>query len=321
MGDTRRCVRIGILVVVASTLISGSIISIAAAGTAGSGAVDAAPSVVGETTLPTDGVSPRATPVIGTRPIERQRGVVDVEATEGPVVAAVVDEPVIEVPAAPILETDRVVLVGDSLADEASSVIRYLTPGKLMIPRYFGGTAPCDWLDRELQATPTTVVVITFTGNNHGDCMLDAFDAPMVDDELVEKYTADVRVLIDRATAAGAWVVLVGQPRHHPVLDADVEIEGLNAAYRELADTLPHVSFVDAGHHVETPDGHYTDRLPCTEHDVDCAPDGTTIVRGDGVHFCPVVQVNPCPVWSSGAVRFGAAIATAVNDPTELQRP
>jgi hypothetical protein len=208
------------------------------------------------------------------------------------------------------------VLLGDSLADEASSVVRYLTPGTEMVPRYFGGTAPCDWFDHDLQATATAVVVISFTGNNDRDCMRDAAGVPMVDEELVEKYAADVRALVDRATSAGAWVVLVGQPRHAPVLDADVEIEGLNAAYRHLADTLPGVSFVDAGRHVETPDGRYTDRLPCTEHDIDCAPDGTTVVRGDGVHFCPVVHVHPCPVWSSGAVRFGGAIAAAINDPS-----
>jgi hypothetical protein len=41
----------------------------------------------------------------------------------------------------------------------------------------------------------------------------------------------------------------------------------------------------------------------------------TTVVRGDGVHFCPVVGANPCPVWSSGAFRFGNAIAAAANDP------
>ena len=233
----------------------------------------------------------------------------------------IVEGRVTDAPVARAPEIDRVVLVGDSLADEASSIIGYLTPGKVMIPMYFGGTAPCDWLDRDVDATAATVVVITFTGNNHRDCMLDAAGVPMVDEELVEKYTADVRALVDRAAATGAWVVLVGQPRHHPVLDADVEIEGLNAAYRELAETLPHVSFVDAGHHVETLDGHYTDRLTCLEHDTDCAPDGTTIVRGDGVHFCPVVNVSPCPVWSSGAVRFGGAIAAAINDPAAFERP
>jgi hypothetical protein len=81
---------------------------------------------------------------------------------------------------------------------------------------------------------------------------------------------------------------------------------------------MERVSYVDAGRFVETPDGRYTDRLPCTELDTDCAPDGTTVVRGDGVHFCPVVDAVPCPVWSSGAVRFGLGIAAAANDPASF---
>ena len=51
---------------------------------------------------------------------------------------------------------------------------------------------------------------------------------------------------------------------------------------------------------------------------MDCAADGTTVVRGDGVHFCPIVGMHPCPVWSSGAMRYGLAIATAAADPQRL---
>ncbi len=210
---------------------------------------------------------------------------------------------------------DRLVVVGDSLAEATESVIRYVTPEKEFVRKFFGGTAPCDWIDDDLEATPATVVVITFTGNNMTPCMLDAVGERMIDEPLVEKYRNDVGVLIDHARAAGAWVVLVGQPLRHPSFDAELEVEGINAAYREYAASMSHVSYVDAGRFVETPDGRYTDRLPCTEFDIDCAPDGTTVVRGDGVHFCPVVGVSPCPVWSSGAVRFGFGIASAANDP------
>jgi hypothetical protein len=89
--------------------------------------------------------------------------------------------------------------------------------------------------------------------------------------------------------------------------------------YQEYAATMSGVSYVDAGRYVETPDGRYTDRLPCSELDTDCAPDGTTVVRGDGVHFCPVVDVVPCPVWSSGAVRFGLGIASAATNPAGFE--
>jgi hypothetical protein len=219
----------------------------------------------------------------------------------------------------PIVEFDRLVVIGDSLAEATEPVIRYVTSEKEFVRKFFGGTAPCDWLDDDLEATATTVVVVTFTGNNLTPCMLDATGRRLIDEPLVEQYRTDVGVLIDHARAAGAWVVLVGQPLRHPSFDADLEVEGINAMYREYAATMSSVSYVDAGHSVETPDGRYTDRLACTELDTDCAPDGTTVVRGDGVHFCPIAEVAPCPVWSSGAVRFGLGIAAAANDPQSYE--
>ncbi len=225
-------------------------------------------------------------------------------------------EPAPSINSEPSVAFDRLVLVGDSLALETAPVIEFVTPDKLFVRKFFGGTAPCDWIDDDLEATPTTVVVITFTGNNMTPCMLDATGARLIDEALVENYRHAVGVLIDHATAAGAWVVLVGQPLHHPNYGTEVHIEGINAMYQEYADTMSRVSYVDAGRFVETPDGHYADRLPCLDVDIDCAPDGTTVVRGDGLHFCPVIGVFPCPIWSSGAIRFGLGIASAANDPT-----
>lgn len=215
--------------------------------------------------------------------------------------------------------SDRLVLIGDSIADEASSVIRYVTPDKTFVRKFFGGTAPCDWIDDDLEATPTTVVVISFIGNNSTDCMLAGTGVQPIDQTLIDRYRTDVAILIDHAIAAGAWVVLVGQPLRHPRFEVDVEVNGINEIYQQYAATMPRVSFVDAGYFVETPNGEYTDRLPCIELDTDCAPDGTTVIRGDGVHFCPEINVYPCPVWSSGAVRFGLAIASAVNDPATFE--
>jgi hypothetical protein len=219
---------------------------------------------------------------------------------------------------APVV-ADRLVLVGDSLAEATAPVIKYVTPGMEFVIKFWGGTAPCDWVDDDLEATATSVVVITFTGNNLTPCMLDETGAKLIDQPLVDKYRADVGVLIEHATAAGARVVLVGQPLRHPSFEAELEVEGINAVYQEYAATMSGVSYVDAGRYVETPDGRYTDRLPCSELDTDCAPDGTTVVRGDGVHFCPVVDVVPCPVWSSGAVRFGLGIASAATNPADFE--
>lgn len=209
----------------------------------------------------------------------------------------------------------RVVLVGDSLAQEVTPFVQFLTPGKPLIPKFWGGTAPCDWLNVDLQASRSSVVAITFTGNSLTPCMTGPDGVQLRGEALVEKYSRDILVLVDRARRSGARVVLVGQPYRAPGFDADLEVEGINQIYRTIAATLPFVSFIDAGAAVETPDGHFTDRLPCLPFDSDCAEDGTTLVRGDGVHFCPIVGENPCSIWSSGAFRFGSAIAAAVNDP------
>jgi hypothetical protein len=308
-------VRSGIVVGIASALVGGLLVSIGMVQAAGT---DPAPSALPAAAAPSpvEVEIPGASVVgVARRPAASAAAPVSVNR---PLAAADGLEPVRR----PLQESpvtfDRLVLVGDSLAEATAPVIRYVTPGKAFVTKFWGGTAPCDWIDDDLGATPTTVVVITFTGNNLTPCMFDGTGAGLIDQALVDRYRADVGVLIDHARAAGAWVVLVGQPVRHPSFDADVEVDGINAVYRQFAASLDRVSYVDAGRFVETPEGGYTDRLPCTELDTDCAGDGTTVVRGDGVHFCPVVDAVPCPVWSSGAVRFGLGIAAAANDPASF---
>lgn len=318
MFDTRRWVGTTTIFGVSSALVAGLMVSI--------GVIWEAPAASTRAALP----AAEASAPVATAAGSQSAPVVEVAARPetpvtpaagGDLTLAVVNptEPAGAVSEEPSVVFDRLVLVGDSLAEATEPVIRDATPGKQFVRKFFGGTAPCDWLDDDLEATATTVVVITFTGNSLTPCMLDGAGSQLIDEPLVEKYRADVGVLIDRATAAGAWVVLIGQPLRHPGFDADLEVEGINAAYQQFASTRSHVSYVDAGRFVETPDGRYTDRLPCMDLDPDCAPDGTTVVRGDGVHFCPVVYVNPCPVWSSGAVRFGLGIAAAANDPVSFE--
>ncbi|MEZ5247870.1 MAG: hypothetical protein R2713_01220 [Ilumatobacteraceae bacterium] len=157
-------------------------------------------------------------------------------------------------------------------------------------------------------------MVITFTGNSLTPCMDDGAGGHLVDAALVERYRADLGVLVDTARRAGARVVLVGQPHRAASFEAEFEVDGINQVLVEYAEAFPHVTYVDAGARVEHPDGTYADRLPCSEFDPVCAPDGTTVVRGDGVHFCPAAGKNPCPVWSSGAVRFGLEIAGGISD-------
>jgi hypothetical protein len=78
------------------------------------------------------------------------------------------------------------------------------------------------------------------------------------------------------------------------------------------------VEYVDAGRAVVA-GGRFTATLPClpSEGAADGCVDGRIPVRAlDGVHFCPRREgpgTDGCPVYSSGAVRFGFAMAQPVR--------
>jgi hypothetical protein len=146
----------------------------------------------------------------------------------------------------PSARVTRIVLLGDSLAHEVSGVVQFLSRSKPVIPKFWGGTAPCDWLGVDLEANRSTVVVVSFTGNSLTPCMSDGADGYLRGDALIERYRADVTALVTSARASGARVLLIGQPLRAPSFGADVEVEGINAIYRELA-LQRYVSFVDAG--------------------------------------------------------------------------
>lgn len=242
-------------------------------------------------------------------------------------IAAPIEQPEVTEAAAPLpapvepswpepnADTTRLVLVGDSLAEASSRLIAFLTAPKELVPRFWGGTAPCDWIDDDLQADASSIVVIQFTGNSLTPCMSDGTGGFLQHEAFADEYRNDLYVLITRARRAGARVLLVGQPERAPSFGHEDRVGAINDMLQEFAADWTFVSYVDAGAAVETPDGRFAERLPCTEFDVDCAADGQTVVRGDGVHFCPVIDVAPCPVYSSGALRFSLAIADAANDP------
>ena len=156
--------------------------------------------------------------------------------------------------------------------------------------------------------------MIQFTGNSMTPCMK-GWRSYLSDAALVEKYDHDIGVLIRKIRADGGRIVLVGQPYRSTEYNADEEVAGINQMYQRYAKNLPYVSYVDAGASVEL-NGKYSRSLSCNQFDIDCR-NGETVVRGDGAHFCPIAGKNPCPVYSSGAFRYGVAIATAANNPNK----
>lgn len=208
-----------------------------------------------------------------------------------------------------------VALIGDSLAEHAEP---YLAPAMAPIPvvaDFFGGTAPCDWLGKDLQTNADTVAVITFIGNSQTPCMAAADGTFPHGQALLDRYGPDLTALVAQVRATGARVLLVGQPaRGDANADIALEIDGINETMRTLAEQGS-VSFVDAGATVEDVHGRFAVSLPCLPGEEACGPDGTNVVRSnDGVHFCPGVGRPPCPEYSSGAFRFATAIADAVHD-------
>ena len=208
-----------------------------------------------------------------------------------------------------------VALIGDSLAEHAQP---YLATAMAPIPLvldFFGGTAPCDWLGKDLRTDADTVAVITFIGNSQTPCMAAADGTYPHGQALVDRYGPDLTALVAQVRATGARVVLVGQPARGDATDEiALEIDGINAITQGLAEQ-ENVWFVDAGASVEDVHGRFAASLPCLPGEAACGGDGTNVVRSnDGVHFCPGVGTPPCPEYSSGAFRFATAIADAVHD-------
>lgn len=214
---------------------------------------------------------------------------------------------------APPVVIDRIVLIGDSLGEQIAPYLSTMVGKRTFVAHVFGGTAPCDWLGTDLSLTPTTVAVITFIGNSSTPCMAASGGGFLHGQALVDKYRSDVVGLVAQVRSSGAQVLLVGQPRRLGDVTAEIESAGLDALYPGLAEPGT-VSFVDAGASVEDASGAFALRLPCMPGETQCDADGSIAVRSeDGVHFCSVSTQGGCNEYSSGAFRFAATIANALN--------
>jgi hypothetical protein len=219
----------------------------------------------------------------------------------------------------------KVVLYGDSLSSEArEAFVARLTPGAHVVTRVFAGTAICDWLEdiRRDVKHPADVAVLEFLGNDLTPCARGPGGEQLTGDALVARYTRDADTATRLLTAVGTDVYWVSGPR----VGAPGAIA--NTAFRELyrRTVVPGhegpppitgtVRFIDAGRAVLGPGGVFTPTLPClpSEGAARGCVDGQIVVRApDGVHFCPVAtRAGVCPVYSSGAARFGRAMADPV---------
>ena len=218
----------------------------------------------------------------------------------------------------------RVVLYGDSLAAQAAPFFRALVTAHkkadLQI-KATPGTAICDWLPdmaRTVRRFRPDAVVVEFSGNNLTSCTHDKTTGqPLTGDALVARYRDDAEQATTTLTRYGATVYWVGAPADRTA-SLSQSSPRIKSIYQDLPSRDSHVRFVDAGQAV-LDQGQYTDYLPCLPNEPCTGPVSNGVrtdrVRApDGVHFCPVAITGnaACPVWSSGAFRFGAAMAAPV---------
>jgi hypothetical protein len=228
------------------------------------------------------------------------------------------------------LAARRVILFGDSLGWEAEGFFRSSLAGS-GIPHAttntFGGTAMCDWLPqmREAQARlHPDAVVVEFSGNAFTPCMKDTAGAPLTGSAYYAKYTADVQQVLRIFAPDKTLVVLVGTPlSQRAERQRDPASVHLNAIYAAISARNGEARYVDAGASVLS-GGRWTKTLPCLPAEpctggTDTSGRPVNVVRApDGGHFCPVARpaINgvtaACPVWSSGAYRFGVSMAHRV---------
>ncbi len=232
------------------------------------------------------------------------------------------------------LAARRVVLYGDSLAWEARDAFRgaLLAAGVGQVTtETFGGTAMCDWLDqmrRDATDMHPEAVVVEFSGNALTPCMRGLDGTALSGEAYFEKYTADAQAVLKIFSGGSTLVFFATAPISRRAAQVhDTTTGRLDAILAGMAASNPAARLIDAGAAV-TDNGAWTATLPCLPEEP-CS--GTTAASGrpanlvrapDGAHFCPVAGaaargvVGTCPVWSSGAYRYGTAMADPI--PVEL---
>lgn len=215
-----------------------------------------------------------------------------------------------------------VTLFADSLGFEAApTVADELGPLMRFDSSSMPGVALCDLigaLDRAPEKAPD-VAVVQFSGNNLTPCMSGP-DGQLLDEAaVVDKYAADVETVVTILRSRGSRVILAASPR---TAHTDIA-EEINTIYSWTAIGWSArgepVTYLDTATQLLGPLRSFAARLPCLPDETagqGCGPDGTIAVRSvDGTHFCPLDTggKTTCPIWSSGAHRFGVALADAVR--------
>jgi hypothetical protein len=224
----------------------------------------------------------------------------------------------------------RVALYGDSLSSQAQQFFVHALNQAGIIKvttRTYGGTSICDWL-AQMRSDATTLhpdaVVVQFSGNDLTPCMRGPDGKQLQGAAFFNKYESDASQVLKIFALEHTLVFFAGSPISRSEQEThNTGLLQLNAMYTEIGQFSAYGRYIDAGASVLL-DGHWTLTLPCQPNEPctggrDANGIPINVVRApDGGHFCPGAPhavrgvTSPCTVWSSGAWRFGNAMATPV---------
>lgn len=224
----------------------------------------------------------------------------------------------------------RVVDYGDSLGAEAYRYVNtsLTANGRAKVTnRTYPGSSPCDWNSAAKLDTaagqPDAVIIETF-GNNISNCQLDsAGNRPTNGSQAYwAAYYDDLVNLIGKfGTKVPIWLTAAPAARNDTTGGVSHKARMLQLM-QQVADSRPNTFVVDAGASVENPGGTYAPYLPCLPNE-ECANfmghAWNDMHSEDGLHFCPRIKratialLRNCPVYASGAWRFGNAQADGVK--------
>jgi hypothetical protein len=167
-------------------------------------------------------------------------------------------------------------------------------------------------------------VVVQFSGNDLTPCMRGSDGKQLQGAAYFNKYESDASQVLKIFAPEHTLVFFAGSPISRSEQETDnAGLLQLNAIYIKTAQFSAYGRYIDAGASVLL-GGHWTLTLPCLPNEP-CTggrdANGTpvnTVRAPDGAHFCPGAPhavrgvTGPCTVWSSGAWRFGKAMATPV---------
>jgi len=210
-------------------------------------------------------------------------------------------------PATPIHFADgeavRIVATGDSVTVQwLPHLSNLLGPAADVVRRAHGGTALCDWFERQgddlglehLADWQPHVFVLDHGGNSLTNCMGGAEG-----DAYHEKNRQDLDYLMGLAEEFGARVLLIAQP---------IGRNGGRAGTHELYETAPDdyadgtVRFVSTWP-VLSPDGEFLQEAPCNDTEPGCV-DGTGLLRSPP----PGGHLEPLGSW-----RYASVVAEALD--------